>query len=87
MERVSFRLPSDVKAWYAEEAKSLGMSMASLLAYILTTHQRTQDNSKVIKKLVDLSSSDEVKKVNREVIEVFNTPEFKQLLNQSSKDD
>lgn len=87
MERVSFRLPSDVKSWYAEEAKSLGMSMASLLAYILTTHQRTQDSSRAIKMLVDMSKSEEVKKMNTDVIELFNSPEFKQLLSLSREDD
>lgn len=87
MERVSFRLPSDVKAWYVEEAKSLGMSMTSLLAYILTTHQRTQDSSRAIKMLVDMSKSDKFKKMNTEVIELFNSAEFKQLLSQSNKED
>lgn len=86
LERVVMRLPINVKEWYRQESESLGMTMSQYMSYLLVTYKRNQEAAEAIKNLSALTTDQEVKDQNKEIIEMMKSDEVKEMLKEISKE-
>lgn len=85
MERVGLRIPAIVKDWYIKESNGLGLTMGQYMTLVLVNYQRQQENAEIIRNLSELSKNTEVQSMNKEILEILNNPDFKQLITESKK--
>lgn len=61
--RVSLRMDSVIRDWYAEKARYYGMAMAPYMQFVLIQNYEAQQNSKAIRDLSEVGKSDDTKEI------------------------
>jgi antitoxin component of RelBE/YafQ-DinJ toxin-antitoxin module len=69
--RVNVHLERGVKEWFQYRAKSMGMNMSQLMAFILTNYADTQRNNEAVRNLSDLAADEQTTVTNQEFIEAM----------------
>lgn len=62
--RVNISIEEDCKEWYQFKAKSMGMSMANLMAFILSNYYENSLNQQAQRTLSEAMKSESVKETN-----------------------
>ena len=57
-------LEKNVRDWFMREAKSMGMSMSSYLAFVLNQHYKSEVKADTVKQMSELLSSPEFKEMS-----------------------
>lgn len=69
--RVNISLEKSTKEWFQYKAKTMGMTMSQLMAYILTTYSETQRNNEAVRTLKDLATDENTKSENAEMLKTL----------------
>lgn len=56
--RTTIRVPKEVRDWYADEGKAIGINMSQHMAMILTQHYRNQQALEATRKLSKMEQYD-----------------------------
>lgn len=62
--RVNISIEEDCKEWYQFKAKSMGMSMANLMAFILSNYYENQLTQQATRGIAEAIKSENVKETN-----------------------
>lgn len=68
LNRCNVQVEDDVKDWYMYKAKSMGMSMSQLMAFVLSNWYEQHINADAVRMLAELNSDDDLKKTNQSVL-------------------
>jgi antitoxin component of RelBE/YafQ-DinJ toxin-antitoxin module len=69
--RININIAKNVKEWYQYKAKSMGMSMSTLMAYILTDYYDKQIQADTIRMACDDSTKEETKQMYKMMFELL----------------
>lgn len=71
LNRCNVQVEDDVKAWYMYKAKSMGMSMSQLMAFVLANWYESHINADAVRMLAELNKGEDLKQVNENIISVI----------------
>lgn len=71
LNRCNVNVEDDVKSWYMYKAKSMGMNMCQLMAYVLCQWYDQQVNADALRMLADLNKDEDLKQTNRNVLSLI----------------
>lgn len=66
--RININLEKSVKEWFQYRAKTMGMSMSQLMAFVLTTYSETQKNNEAVRNLSAMAADEKTTMNNAEMI-------------------
>lgn len=72
--RVNISIEEDCKEWFQFKAKSMGMSMANLMAFILSNYYEQNLNQQATRAISEAMQSDNIKQTNdvaKAMVEAF----------------
>jgi CRISPR/Cas system-associated exonuclease Cas4 (RecB family) len=70
--RINVNVEQSVKDWYQYKAKSMGMSMCQLMAYVIANYCETQRNSEAFRSMSDMTVKTDAESLQRENMETIN---------------
>lgn len=71
LNRCNVQVEDDVKAWYMYKAKSMGMSMSQLMAFVLANWYESHINADAVRMLAELNKGEDLKQVNENMISML----------------
>lgn len=77
LNRCNVQVEDDVKDWYMYKARSMGMSMSQLMAFVLSNWYEQHINADAVRMLAELNQDGDLKETNRNVLELLT--EFQQM--------
>lgn len=77
LNRCNVQVEDDVKDWYMYKARSMGMSMSQLMAFVLSNWYEQHINADAVRMIADLNKNGELQETNRNVLELLT--EFQQM--------
>jgi len=69
--RVNISIEEDCKQWYMFKARSMGMSMANLMSFVLSNFWEQHITADAVRLLSELTNGEELKKFNAETKEIL----------------
>ena len=69
--RINVNLEENVKKWYQYKARSMGMSMSQLMAYILTNYHDQQINAQNLAEIKNMAYDEQLKNDNKELYKMM----------------
>lgn len=70
-ERCNINLEKSCKDWFMWKAKTMGMNMSQLMAFVLTSYKDTQQNADALKSLSNVAENADSQAVNRELLDLL----------------
>lgn len=68
LNRCNVNVEDDCKAWYMYKAKSMGMSMSQLMAFVLSNWYESHINADAMRMLAELNKDEDLKQTNQNVL-------------------
>ena len=69
--RVNISIEEDCKQWYMFKARSMGMSMANLMAYVLSNFWEQHITADAVRLLSEMSQGEDLKKLNSDTKDIL----------------
>lgn len=69
--RVNVHLEKSVKEWFQYRAKSMGMNMSQLMAFVLTSYADAQKNNEAVRNLSAIASDEQTTTTNKDLIDAM----------------
>lgn len=69
--RVNISIEEDCKQWYMFKAKSMGMSMANLMSFVLSNFWEQHITADAVRLLSEVSKGDDLKSLNADAKEIL----------------
>lgn len=68
LNRCNVQVEDDVKEWYMYKAKSMGMSMSQLMAFVLSYWYEQHINADAVRMIAELNKDEDLKQTNQNVL-------------------
>ena len=69
--RVNISIEEDCKQWYMFKAKSMGMSMANLMSFVLSNFWEQHITADAVRLLSEISKGEDLKNLNADTKEIL----------------
>ena len=72
LNRCNVQVEDDIKDWYMYKAKTMGMNMSQLMAFVLAQWYEQHINAETLRLLADFNKGVDVKEINESSIALLN---------------